>query len=170
MIPVTIEALVIGQAPEKSVIVLRPFMETGPNPRVLPIYIGPNEAMAISTALEGRRSGRPQTHDLAMSILSGLGGEFLRVVIDRVDGLMFYAKIAIKKGDEVVELDARPSDAIILAIKANAPVFLEPPVFIAGGVPYNAQREDLKEAEFEAFQEYIENIEPDDFLSFGDHE
>ena len=165
MIPVTIEALIVGQTPDRAVLVLRPFMETGPNPRVLPIHIGVPEAMAIGAALNPSKSGRPQTHDLLMNLIHAMGGEFMRVIIDRVEGMSFYAKIVVQKGEETIEIDARPSDAIIMAIKADAPVYLEPPVYIAAAVQYNVQRDDLQEREFEAFQEYIENIEPDDFKS-----
>ena len=163
MIPVSIETLLIGSPQEKSVIVLRPFMETGPNPRVLPIYIGVNEALALSMAINGRHTERPQTHDLTMNVIEKLGGEVLRVVIDRVEGLVFYSKVQLQQGDEIIEIDARPSDALVMAIKADVPVYVEPPVFVAAAVAYNAQRDDLQEREFEAFQEYIETIDPDDF-------
>lgn len=163
MIPVSIETLLIGASQEKSVVVLRPFMETGPNPRVLPIYIGVNEALALSMAVEGKHTERPQTHDLTMNIIEELGGEVLRVIIDRVEGLVFYSRVMLKKDDQVIEVDARPSDALVLAIKADVPVYVEPPVFVAAAVAFNAQRDDLREREFEAFQEYIDNIDPDDF-------
>jgi len=163
MIPVSIETLLVGAGQEKSVVVLRPFMETGPNPRVLPIYIGVNEALALGMAVEGRHSERPQTHDLTMNIIESLGGEVLRVIIDRVEGLTFFSRVVIQKGDRTIDIDARPSDALVLAIKADVPVYVEPPVFVAAAVAFNAHRDDLQEREFEAFQEYINNIDPDDF-------
>ena len=163
MIPVTIEALLVGANQEKSVIVLRPIMETGANPRVLPIYIGKTEAVSINAAIEGKKSERPHTHDLLLSIVDALGGDILRIVIDRVDGMSFYSKVVLEQDGEKIEIDARPSDAIAVAVKAQVPVYVESPVFIAASLPFNSQTNTLEESEIEAFHEYVENLDPEDF-------
>ncbi len=164
MIPVSIEALLLGAGPEKSVVVLRPYMETGPNPRVLPIYIGSSEAMAISVAIEGKKTERPQTHDLMLDLVDALGGRLVKVVIDRVYGMSFYSKLVMEQDGDEFDIDARPSDAIALAIRENAPIFVESPVFVATSINFNARRGDkLGEKELEAFHEFVENLNPSDF-------
>ena len=164
MIPVTIEALLVGNAPEQTVVVLRPYLETGPNPRVLPIHIGMAEAVSISMAVEGKVKERPQTHDLTMSIIEELGGHFQRAIIDRVDGMTFFAKVVLEQDGDTIEIDARPSDAIAMAVRADAPIYVEAPVFVASSLPFNARRDRLEEREFEAFHDFVENLDPDDFI------
>lgn len=163
LIPVSIDALLLGAAPDKSVVVLRPFADASSEPRVLPIYIGMPEALAISMAIEGKTKERPQTHDLTMDLVDALGGKIVRTVIDRVDGMTFYARLSVEQDGTTYEIDARPSDALALSLRAQAPIYVESPVFIAASIPFNAQHDDFKEREIEAFHEYIENIDPEDF-------
>ncbi|MGI6220893.1 MAG: bifunctional nuclease family protein [Coriobacteriales bacterium] len=163
LIPVSIEALLLGAAPDKSVVVLRPFVDADAEPRVLPIYIGMPEALAISLAIEGKSKERPQTHDLTLDAIDALGGKITGMVIDRVDGLTFFARLIVEQDGTVYEIDARPSDALALSLRAKAPMYVESPVFIAASIPFNAQHDDIREREIEAFHEYIENIDPEDF-------
>ena len=163
MIPVSVESLLVGSTSDKSVVILKPYLDNGPNPRVLPIYIGMPEAISISMALEGRRRSRPQTHDLTLAIIEELGANLLRVVIDRVDGMTFYAKIVMEQDGDVIEMDARPSDAIAIAMKAGVQIYVESPVFIAASIPYNSQNGSIDDGELEAFKEYVDNLSPDDF-------
>jgi len=88
------------------------------------IWIGRYEAYAISLALEGTTPDRPMTHDLMKSLIDRLGGSMERVVIDDLWHETYYAKISVAKGDSVLDIDARPSDAIALALRARAPVFV----------------------------------------------
>lgn len=92
--------------------------------RVLPISIGPFEAMAISLALEGAQLDRPMTHDLMRVLVERLDGVLDRVVIDDLWNSTYYAKLYIRKGDEELEIDSRPSDAIALAVRFNAPIYV----------------------------------------------
>jgi len=163
LIPVSIEALLLGAAPDKSVVVLRPYVDTSEEPRVLPIYIGMPEALAISMAIEGKTKERPQTHDLTMDLVDCLGGKITSAIIDRVDGMTFYARLVVEQDGTTYEVDARPSDALALCLRMRAPMYVESPVFIAASIPFNAQHDDFKERELEAFHEYIENIDPEDF-------
>jgi hypothetical protein len=92
--------------------------------RKLPILIGPPEATAISLPLEGTRPDRPLTHDLLRNVLDRLNVGLDRVVIDDLWNTIYYAKLYIKKGAEEFEIDARPSDAIAMAIRFDAPIFV----------------------------------------------
>jgi len=92
--------------------------------RKLPILIGPFEAQAIQLVLESTRPDRPMTHDLLRNIMERLGGALDRVVIDDFWNTIYYAKLYIKTEREEVEIDARPSDAIALAVRFDAPIYV----------------------------------------------
>ena len=92
--------------------------------RKLPILIGPFEAIAISLPLEGTRPDRPMSHDLVHNIVERLGATLDRVVIDDLWNSIYYAKLYLKKGKEEIEMDARPADAIALAVRFDARVYV----------------------------------------------
>ncbi len=92
--------------------------------RRLPIVIGPFEATAISLALEGTQPDRPLTHDLVKSMLERLECSIDRVVIDDLWGSTYYAKVYLRQGDEELEIDSRPSDAIALAVRFDANIYV----------------------------------------------
>lgn len=100
--------------------------------RRLPILIGPFEAQAISLPLESTRPDRPMTHDLFKTIMDRLDCSIDRVVIDDLFNNVYYAKLYLKKGKEECEIDARPSDAIALAIRFEAPVFVAEGILESG--------------------------------------
>jgi len=93
--------------------------------RVLPIWIGPNEAGVIALELSGMSYKRPLTHDLIRSLLNGFDAELQRVVVNSIEENTFYAKIYIRASErEIMEIDARPSDSIAIALKMGAPIFV----------------------------------------------
>lgn len=92
--------------------------------KVLPIYIGAAEAFSIQIALEKVPYPRPLTHDLLLSIIEGLKVEILRIVIDDLNGGVFFARIIIKSNGEEHEFDARPSDSLAIAARNEVPVFV----------------------------------------------
>ncbi len=102
--------------------------------RVVPIVIGPFEAQAIWLALSDESPQRPLTHDLMRNILQRLGVSIDRVVIDDLWQGTFYAKIYLLQGDEEIEIDARPSDAIALALRFRAPIYMAESVLEQEGV------------------------------------
>jgi len=103
--------------------------------RTVPIVIGPFEAHAIVTALNDETPPRPMTHDLTRNILTRLGVSIDRVLIDDLWQGTFYAKIFLLHGDEEIEVDARPSDAIALALRFRAPIYMAESVLEAEGQP-----------------------------------
>lgn len=106
--------------------------EKGGEERLLPIIIGPYEAEAIRMKVKGITPPRPLAHDLLRSTIKGLGAKLESIIIDRLSEGIFFAKLMIanREGEEV-EIDARPSDAIALALRANVPIFVAEEV-IAG--------------------------------------
>lgn len=92
--------------------------------RQLPIIIGPTEAQATALYLKGIKTPRPLTHDLFMTSLSALGTVLLRILIYKAHEGVFYSYIYLKKEDEITRIDARTSDAIALAVRAECPIFI----------------------------------------------
>ncbi len=108
---------VVGLSP---VVVLR--SEDG---RILPIYIGLAEAIAIYSALRGEVPPRPMTHDLLVDVIKRLDAKVERVVIDDLIENTFYARLILKQNDKTIEIDARPSDSIAIAVRLACPIFVE---------------------------------------------
>jgi bifunctional DNase/RNase len=93
--------------------------------RVLPIWIGPGEASAIAMELADMKFSRPLTHDLLAAVLGGLGGALQKVVISRVEENTYFAEMIIRRNDEVISVDARPSDSIAVALRLEAKIFAQ---------------------------------------------
>ena len=163
----SIESLVVGFMPMPSVITLRPNNSSSDDAsgNVLPIWIGGVEASAIAAALEPPENGRPLTHSLANSLVHSLGGSVQRVVIDRVEGSTFSATIYVRCNNGMfTRVDARPSDAIALAIHADAPLFVEEDVFTAASCPRSFGPGNEEKIELEEFHKFIDNVNPEDFV------
>jgi bifunctional DNase/RNase len=136
---------------------------------VLPIWIGPSEAASIGIALEHHPQPRPMTHDLLANTIYALGANLERVVIDRVEGSTFYATVYINSNGRILNIDARPSDSIALAVRMRAPLFVDEDVMNAASHKYSSRQEsvieeleDSQEA-MEEFHEFLESITPEDF-------
>lgn len=124
--------------------------------RYLPIWIGAVEATAIAMAQQGVVPERPLTHDLLRDVLAALGTSLVEVrITDLTDGV-FYAVLALSGG---VEVSARPSDALALAIRTGSPVVAAESVLDAAGVELPVAEED----EVERFREFLDQISPEDF-------
>lgn len=122
MVEMELSKIVIDEKKHGQLIVLRE--KNGE--RVLPIVIGLNEIAAIRSKIKGDKPPRPITHDLLYSVITELGGQAQRVLIDRFQDNIFYAKIVLQTpaGHEKV-VDARPSDSIALAVRARIPIFAD---------------------------------------------
>jgi bifunctional DNase/RNase len=90
--------------------------------RIVPIFVGLSEAISIYHALAGELSPRPMTHDLFISVLENLKASINKVLIDDLDGGIYYARISIRRDSEESDIDARPSDCLALALRAKAPI------------------------------------------------
>jgi uncharacterized protein len=91
--------------------------------RILPIWIGPWEADAIEMAIQGQQTARPMTHDLALRLLESLGAQVQRVVMTKLAESTFYAEVTLTQGEQQRQVDARPSDALALAARVDAPIY-----------------------------------------------
>ena len=107
------------------------FVLVSDGERKLPILIGPFEAQAIQLVLESNRPDRPMTHDLIKSVLDRLGAIVDRAVIDDFWNTVYYAKLYLRNRTEEIEIDARPSDAIAIAIRFGAPIFVAESILVA---------------------------------------
>jgi bifunctional DNase/RNase len=130
--------------------------------RVLPIFIGGFEAEAIRNAVEGRNPPRPLTHDLAVTVISMLGGTLERVVITEVREHTYYAELHIRTPSGETIVSSRPSDAIALAVRVDAPIFAEESL---AGVSVEADDEGDAEAILDEFRDFLDDVTPDDFAS-----
>lgn len=101
--------------------------------RKVPILIGPFEAQAITLPLDGAQPDRPMTHDLIRTIIDRLGWSLARVVIDDLWSATYYAKLHLHQGKNEIEIDCRPSDAIALAVRFDAPILVAEGILDAAG-------------------------------------
>lgn len=138
------------------------------NRKALPIWIGSAEASAIIRRIENIEVSRPMTHDLIASIVEKTGGTIDRVEINDVEKETYYAIIYIKdkEGNEV-EINARPSDAIAVAIRVDAPIFVTANVLANGSVSCDAAKD---EEEAQEFRSFIQSIKPSDFEKLLKHD
>jgi len=126
---------------------------------VLPIVVGIMEASAIAAQLEGVDLPRPMTHDLLATVVSELGGEVTEIEVCDLINDTFYARIRIKVGKETLELDARPSDSIALALRSGARITVSEKVLKA-----TSQKPPIGGGDDEAtWKDVLENLEDDDF-------
>jgi len=125
--------------------------------RYLPIWVGATEATAIAFAQQGLIPPRPLTHDLMKNIVDGLGSKVESVQVTHLADGVFYSKILLADG---VEISARPSDAVALALRTGAAIFATEELFLAAGIEIPDQADD----QVEAFREFLDQINPEDFL------
>ena len=133
-------------------------LEEQGGPRWLPIWIGTAEARSIALEIEERTSPRPNSHDLARAMIRGLDASVDRVIVTELRSGTYYAVLGMAIGDRVVEIDARPSDAIALALRAQAPVFVMPEVLDQA----KATKIDDDKPEEERVREWLEKARPED--------
>ncbi|CAB4950324.1 unannotated protein [freshwater metagenome] len=125
--------------------------------RYLPIWVGATEATAIAFAQQGLNPPRPLTHDLLKTVIGELGSKVESVQVTHLADGVFFAKILLEKG---IEVSARPSDAVALALRSGAPIFATEEVFQSAGIEIPDQADD----QVEAFREFLDQINPEDFL------
>lgn len=165
MIPVKVQTLIVSSAPAPSIIVLQPVEEAPQNNkfRIVPIWIGVNEATQMGIALEKARFSRPMTHDLFLDALTNLDARIDHVFINDVNGPTFFAKLVLRQHSRLIELDARPSDAIALAIRQESPIYIDEEVLERASFPYVFKTNPDAETEVEEFRQFVEGLAPEDF-------
>lgn len=167
MIPIDIQTLMISAPSKPSVVILRPIRDTPTDqlPRIVPIWIGTNEATQLGVALEQTRLARPTTHDLFLDALTNLDTCIDHVLINDVKGSTFFAQLFLRHHGQVITLDARPSDAMSLAIRQQAPLYIEDDVFEQASFPRASKHTATGEFERELteFHRFLDKLTPEDF-------
>ena len=128
----------------------------------LPIWIGIFEAAAIAMELQNVKPPRPMTHDLLKNFIEKLGGGTQRVIISDIKEGTFYALIEVQKDKKTIKIDARPSDAIALAVRSHVPIFVSEVVMMQAKL-VNAEKD---AEETKKFKDFIQNMKPEDFTKY----
>lgn len=160
MIEMKVAGIALDAATRNPIVLLR---DSGDR-RQLPIYIGQDMARAIIAALEGQTPPRPLTHDLFINIFEDWNMVLERVVIHSLQDNTFYAVLTLRQGETKKEIDARPSDAIALALRTRSPIWVMEEVVADASMPVDR---DADEAERQAFRDFLENLRPEDFTQRG---
>ena len=154
MIEMTIKGLMLDPVTTTPILILK---DKGGD-RVLPIWVGPFEAQAIALQIENIATPRPMTHDLLRNIIGDLDGRVDRVVVSDLKDNTFYAIIHLTVRGERVAVDARPSDAIALALRTRSPILVEETVIDnAKTIDFASER-----ADSDRLQKWLESLDPDD--------
>jgi bifunctional DNase/RNase len=174
LIQMTVGGVTLDPVTKTPVVLLKDEQEEV----TLPIWVGLLEATAMATELEGVKMTRPMTHDLLKRIVEEVGASVHRIVVTDLREHTFYAEIQIEVGGRLRSLDARPSDAISLALRTGCPIFVARDVIAASGArdeeaaagedEESAGDEaegtlDLSEVDREEWNEILENLDPNDF-------
>ena len=153
LVEVKVGGLALDVTTNSPVITLNPK----DSQKILPIWIGHYEAWAIGMEMSGVVSKRPLTHDLLYKIIVDMGGEIDKIIVTELKEQTFFAKIHIKMNSDIIEVDARPSDSIALALKAKSPIFVNRELFQIqeeknSGIP-----------DQESLRERLRRMNPEDF-------
>lgn len=159
-----IESIVVGGGPVASLIVLRTSDDGGPALQ-LPIRIGSVEATAISMGVTPRPGSRPMTHDLLGATIKELGGRCASVRVMAVQGTTFFAQLDLERADgEHAFVDARPSDALAVAVRLGVPIYADEQVLETAALPdFRGVEKDEEAHELEEFHNFVESLSPEDF-------
>jgi hypothetical protein len=185
MIRVVVDSIRVSLLTQHRVVVLR---ETD-SKRYLPIWIGPFEADAIAMAIQGHEPQRPLTHDLLKALIGAMDAQVTHIVVSDIQDSTFFARIVLEQRGRTVEIDARPSDAIALAVRTDAPLFIEAHVLDQAGVffdeeeqaqslepsspesasePEGAPEPELNDDSMSIFRNFINTLDLDDPPKGGD--
>ncbi len=140
------------------------LLKTVDGNRFLPIWIGHPEAAAILMKLQGAQTPRPMTHDLLNDMLDNLEAKCERVSVTELRDNTFYASITISVNGSEIEIDSRPSDAIALAVRCQAPIFAAEEVIDESSIEFEHEVEDQEEV-VERFKDFLDEVSPEDFAS-----
>jgi uncharacterized protein len=130
--------------------------------RFLPIWIGAVEATSIAFAMQGVVTQRPMTHDLMRDVLNALGVGVDRIVITELRDRTFFAEIQMTRNGTACSVSSRPSDAIALAVRVDAPIFASTEVLDDAANPVSGEAEEQEQI-VDEFRQFIEQVNPDDF-------
>ena len=139
------------------------LLKTTEGNKFLPIWIGHPEAAAILMKLQGATAPRPMTHDLINDMLNEMDASCTRVTVTEIKDNTFYASITLSTNGQEIDVDSRPSDAIAIAVRTNAPIFVSDEVISESAIEFEQEVEDTDEV-VDQFKQFLEDVTPDDFL------
>lgn len=171
MIEVTIDSIRVSLLSQNRIVVLKEQSSD----RFLPIWIGPFEADAITLQLQGMEAPRPLTHDLLKNVIETLGGEVQHIFINSLERNTYFARIVLDVNGDTVEIDSRPSDAIALAVRVSAPIFVAEEVMEQAGMMPEEEMSlteesgkpelgDTSPEDLGAFKDFVEGLDLDSLL------
>ena len=166
MIQVRVAHLGLDRATNTPVVIL----QEQDGERVLPIWIGPAEANAIAMELAGMKFSRPLTHDLLKQVIVGLGADLRKVIITQVKDNTYYAELHIYRGDAVIQIDARPSDSIAVALRLKAPIFTSEELLDVTSIDMGdpgAPEQGPQPLDPDQLKSYLQGLDPEDFGKFS---
>lgn len=168
MIEVIIDSIRVSLMSQHRVVVLKDVNSE----RYLPIWIGPCEAEAITVKLQDMPTPRPLTHDLLKSVIHELGGRVVHILISDLRQDVYYARIVVDVAGEQLEIDSRPSDAIALAVRVSAPIFVsetvmdraatEPDEDVEKEAASESPASEVDESRLSAFADFVDTLDFDD--------
>lgn len=162
MIQVDLASLAVDSRGE-PVVLLKPISPEPGQDRVLPIWIGVQEASAIMLAVQGATASRPMAYDLMVRLLGALDGSVVQVAVTRLEHGTFFAEITLDTPSGRQVIDARPSDSIALATRTDAPIFVAAEVLAEAGVQPEQVSDADEESAIEEFTHFLDTVDPDDF-------
>jgi bifunctional DNase/RNase len=141
------------------------LLKTADGNKFLPIWIGHPEAAAILMKLQSQAPPRPMTHDLLSDMLEQLEAQVVRITVTELRENTFYAQITVQQDGREIEVDSRPSDAIALAIRAEAPIFAADRVIDESAIEFEGEDvdQDQLDAEVAKFRNFLDEVTPEDF-------
>ena len=172
MIEVVVSKLGVDPGTQTYVVVLQ---EKG-GARLLPIWIGQVEAESIVMHMHNMKRSRPLTHDLCKSLILASGSRLKRIQITRVENNTYYGELHLERDGKIVQVDSRPSDAIAIALRLDAPIFAAEALLMRAdeeeseesesyGVP-ESPAPDSTELSADQLKQYLEQLRPEDFGKF----
>lgn len=157
MIEMKVAGIALDAATRSPIVLLRDTIDR----RALPIYIGQDQARSIISALENQKPPRPLTHDLMANILEEWTLALDKVIIHSLQDNTFYAVMTFRQGETKKEIDARPSDAIALALRTDTPIWVMEEVVADASIPVDREAD---EAERQAFRDFVSNLSPEELI------
>jgi len=158
MVEMIVESVRVSTSGMQRVVVLR----EKENGRYLLIWVGTPEAGAIALSMQGVAVARPMTHDLLRSVIEAMGGKVRRVLVNDLVDNTFYARIVVETGDRAVEMDARPSDAIALALRTQSAIFVDDRVLAEAGITPGTQDSQNGDEDLSVFRDFINSLGKDE--------
>jgi len=175
LLEVRVQSLGVDRKTNSPVVIL----QERDGDRILPIWIGPGEAHSIAIQIAGWILPRPLTHDLMVSVMGVLGGQLDRVIISREVEDTYFAELILHRGEEIISVDARPSDSIAVALRQDAKIYVDEDLFkdvaveveedesvsldMDSGTPIEGE----KKENTETLKDYLRKMNPEDFGRFA---